>query len=75
MYRKDWTPKPNAVAWKDLVLKEWRTNISKISADNGKVNVRGHLGLYKITVKKGNKEVKASYQLTKDGTPAEIQLQ
>lgn len=29
MYRRDWTPKPNAEAWIELVLGEWRTNVTK----------------------------------------------
>jgi GH35 family endo-1,4-beta-xylanase len=74
MYRKNWTPKPNAAEWKKLVLGEWRTNISETSRDKGEVNARGHLGKYEITVTKGSKYVKSFYQLSKGATPAILTL-
>ena len=74
MFKKDWTPKPNLTAWKDLVLKAWRTNIRQPSKANGEVNARGHLGRYEITITKGKSVVKEYYQLTKNAKPAEIKL-
>lgn len=74
MYRKNWTPKPNAKVWRDLVLKEWRTNINKITTSEGKISDRGHFGLYEITVTKDGKTVKVPYQLTKTSKPVEIKL-
>ena len=74
MYRKDWTPKPNAAEWKKLVLNEWRTNVKQTSEGNGEVTARGHFGKYEITVKKGKKVLRKTYQLTKDGKPLEVQL-
>jgi len=67
MFRKDWSPKPNLAVWKNLVLNQWRTNISGASKANGVINARGHLGKYEITVTKGKSVVKEYYQLTKDG--------
>ncbi len=74
MFRKDWTAKPNAAVWKDLVLNKWRTNISEISNENGMVNSRGHFGRYEITVTKGKLVTKQFYQLTKNSLPAVIKL-
>ncbi len=74
MYKKDWTAKPNAAVWEDLVLKQWRTNISQSSNTNGEVNSSGHLGRYEITVTKGGESKKIFYQLTKNTVPAEIKL-
>ncbi len=72
MFRKDWTQKPNVAAWTDLVLKQWRTNITQTSAGNGQVKTRGHLGRYEITVTKGRSVAKEVYQLIKTAKPAEI---
>lgn len=74
MYRKDWTPKPNAAEWKKLVLNEWRTIINKVTTEEGKVLDRGHFGLYEITVTKNGKTVKVPYQLTKTSAPAQVKL-
>ena len=74
MFRKDWTAKPNVAAWTNLVLKQWRTNITQTSAGNGQVNARGHLGRYEITVTNGKSVVKKMYQLTKQAKPAGILL-
>ncbi len=74
MFNADWTPKPNAAVWRDLVTKQWRTNITALSNGNGTVSSRGHLGAYEITVTKGKKQAKLTYQLTKISTPAIIKL-
>jgi hypothetical protein len=74
MFKKDWTPKPNLAAWKNLVLKEWRTNVAETSKANGEVQSRGHLGRYDITVTKGKSVVKQRYQLKKDAKPVTIKL-
>ncbi|WP_197076680.1 endo-1,4-beta-xylanase [Hymenobacter terrenus] len=74
MFRKDWTPKPNAAVWQDLVKKQWSTSISQTTAQSGQVKARGHLGRYEITVTKGGSVVKISHQLTKAGLPAKIKI-
>ncbi|MBI4060744.1 MAG: endo-1,4-beta-xylanase [Elusimicrobia bacterium] len=53
LYRRDWTPKPSARAWNDLVRKAWRTD-SVVEADaHGQARVQGHLGLYEISEEGG----------------------
>jgi len=74
MYNADWTPKPNAAVWTDLVTKQWRTNITELSNGKGTITSRGHMGAYEITVTKGKKQVKSTYQLSKTSTPAIIKL-
>ena len=74
MYRKDWTPKPNLAAWRDLVTKEWATNISQTTPSSGQVAARGHLGRYEITVKKGKTTKTMVYELTKAGTPVQVKI-
>ncbi|TCD01548.1 endo-1,4-beta-xylanase [Pedobacter psychroterrae] len=74
MYRKDWTPKPNAIVWKDFVLKEWRTVVTKVTTDDGKVREKGHFGRYEITVTKEGKSVRIPYKLTKTSLPVQVRL-
>ncbi len=74
MYHKDWTPKPNAAIWNQLVLKEWRTTINKVSDNDGNISDRGHFGLYEITATKAGKSVTVPYRLTKTSAPAQVKL-
>lgn len=74
MFRKDWTPKPNLAAWRDLVTKEWVTNINQTTPSSGQVAARGHLGRYEITVKKGKATKTVVYQLTKAGSPVQVKI-
>jgi GH35 family endo-1,4-beta-xylanase len=75
LFKTDWTAKPNVAAYRDLVLKQWRTRINGTTSPDGKLNAMGHLGRYDITVTSGNKKVKRSYTLTKNGEPVAITLQ
>lgn len=74
MFRKDWTAKPNAQAWRDLVTKEWKTNFIKQSDSKGDVSSRGHFGLYEITVTNGSVVKKVMYQLNKESQKLDIKL-
>ncbi|MHC0442536.1 endo-1,4-beta-xylanase [Flavobacterium sp. 3-210] len=74
MFRKDWTAKPNAQAWRDLVTKEWKTNFIQESDSKGHVSSRGHFGLYEITVTNGSVVKKVMYQLSKESRKLEIKL-
>ena len=57
LWRKDWSEKPNAKAWRDLVCKLWRTTASGQTNAAGTFSVRGHRGLYEITVEVGGRKV------------------
>lgn len=74
MYRKDWTPKPNAAVWREWVLNKWRTAITETTKADGSINKRGHLGKYEITITDGKKTKKIIYQLSKSSKPASIQF-
>lgn len=80
MYNKDWTPKPNAKVYEDLVLNKWMTRL------DGKTNARGQLasrvfkGTYDVTVR-GNKpgggtvEVKTSFEVTDGSKPTAVTVE
>lgn len=50
MYRSDWSSKPNALAYNDLLFREWWTNASGVVDAGGKYAVRGFKGTYHVTV-------------------------
>ncbi len=67
LYRLDWSKKPNALVWEDLVLKQWRTNLTGLSNASGGYSVRGFVGQYKITVSKNGKSVSRIVTLRRTG--------
>ena len=50
MYSHDWTAKPNADAYNDLVFNKWWTNIDGYTDDSGAFTTRGFLGDYEIEI-------------------------
>lgn len=50
MIRRDWTPKPAAIAWDDLVRKAWWTDTTLATDASGAASLRGFKGHYRITV-------------------------
>jgi endo-1,4-beta-xylanase len=50
MYRADFSPKPNAVAWRDLVHHAWWTRESGRTNADGEFSTRGFLGDYDVRV-------------------------
>ena len=74
MFRKDWSPKPNAAVWREWVTGKWKTNVQQQSDKKGELNSRGHFGQYEITVTKGNAVVKVNYHLDKSARPVIITL-
>lgn len=61
LWRKDWSEKPNAQAWRDLVGKLWHTRASGVTDAAGQFSARGHRGLYEVTVKVGGREQSLSF--------------
>ncbi|WP_038164241.1 endo-1,4-beta-xylanase [Verrucomicrobium sp. BvORR106] len=51
LWRKDWSEKPAARVWRDLVCKEWRTDATGKTDVAGRFKLRGFYGRYEITVK------------------------
>jgi endo-1,4-beta-xylanase len=52
LYRRDWTPKPHGLIWEDLVFNEWWTVEELSTGAEGRVNLRGFKGDYRVTVEK-----------------------
>jgi GH35 family endo-1,4-beta-xylanase len=66
MYRRDWTPRPAALAWEDLVRRQWWTNASAKTGRNGQAKVRAFLGSHRITVNAKGKSY--TLEVPVDGT-------
>ena len=49
MYRADWSSKPNALVYNDLVFREWWTNETGVADAAGKFTARGFKGAYNVT--------------------------
>lgn len=56
LWRKDWSEKPNATTWRDLVCKLWRTKANGTTDKTGTFTTRGHRGLYEVTVDAGGRQ-------------------
>jgi endo-1,4-beta-xylanase len=65
LYRKDWSIKPNGLAYKDLLFKTWWTNATGSSDSTGTFGTRGFLGDYKVTVTASGKTVTQNLTLEK----------
>ena len=61
LWRADWSEKPNANAWRDLVCNKWRTQAAGKTDASGRCNVRGHRGRYEVTVTSGDRTVTQSF--------------
>ncbi len=52
LWRRDWSPKPNGQVWRDWVWRNWKTDVSGATDDDGRFTARAHHGLHEITVEK-----------------------
>ena len=48
LFRRDWSIKPNGVAWTNLVLGEWWTQTNQVSDAAGRLTLRGFRGDYDL---------------------------
>ena len=74
MYRRNWEPKPNAEAYRDLVFRQWQTNEKTTTDANGACAVRGFLGEYKVSVQAAGKAQVVKAKLAKTGTEMVVRL-
>jgi GH35 family endo-1,4-beta-xylanase len=57
LWTKDWTPTPQALAYRDLVFNKWWTNISGKADEKGIFRTRGFFGEYDINSNGQSKKV------------------
>jgi len=69
MWKKDWTPTPQALAYRDLVFNKWWTKTSGKADKKGTFKTRAFYGDYKITSNGVTKKVTFS---KKDKSPIQV---
>ncbi len=74
LWRKDWSMKPNAQAWTDLVFKQWWTNAQGRSDKQGAYATRGFLGDYEVSVTFNGRTKQVPVTLAKSGATVTITL-
>lgn len=57
MYKRDWTSTTAAIAYHNLIYKEWWTNTSGTIGKNGEYETPAFFGKYKVTVNGVSKEI------------------
>jgi hypothetical protein len=63
MYRADWSEKPNAAVYRDLVLKQWRTRLNGQTGDDSEYAARGFFGDYVVTVERDGRKASQGFSL------------
>lgn len=74
LYKADWTLKPGGKAYRDLVLKEWRTDVTLATDAAGKLTTRGFLGDYEIKATKDGRSQTVEEALASRGASITIKL-
>lgn len=67
MYRQDWSMKPNAHVFEDLVFRQWWTNADLVTDAFGLAATRGFLGDYEVAVNVGDFTRTLPATLSKEG--------
>ncbi|MDX2153118.1 MAG: endo-1,4-beta-xylanase [Bryobacteraceae bacterium] len=63
MYRSDWSAKPMAAVWDDMIYKQWWTDVSGQTDAQGVFRTRGFLGDYDIEISAGGRNVTVSLRV------------
>lgn len=70
MFKKDWSERPAAKVWRDLVKTKWSTNGDFTADAEGKTNLDAYFGWYDITIEHGGKTKTFEIQhATRGGKP------
>jgi hypothetical protein len=67
LYRNGWSPKPNAIAYQDLVFGEWWNDFEGITTEAGQFSQRGYFGDYTATLELDGIETEMDFSLNQDG--------
>jgi GH35 family endo-1,4-beta-xylanase len=74
MFRNDWSEKPNAKVYRNLVLNQWRTHLSGKTDAQGRFANRGFFGDYEVVVESGGKRATATFTLDPTAAPAAVNV-
>ena len=65
LYRTDFTPTAMGKVWERLLTRDWHTELSLATGQDGTVQFRGFKGIYSVVVEKGG--FTSQYTITLDG--------
>ncbi|MCU0315542.1 MAG: endo-1,4-beta-xylanase [Fimbriimonadaceae bacterium] len=71
LFNLDWSPRPAAKVWEDMVKREWWTKASLRSNSAGQASTRAFYGTHKVTIRRGSATATATIE-TKPGQPARV---
>jgi endo-1,4-beta-xylanase len=74
LFTEDWQEKPAGKAYRELVLGEWRTNVTGTTDAKGVFRTRGFLGDYELTAALSGKEQRGATALVRSGARATLEL-
>ncbi|MCF3650293.1 endo-1,4-beta-xylanase [Synoicihabitans lomoniglobus] len=74
LFALDWTAKPAAIAYRNLVFGDWWTDTELIADQNGQAAVRAFNGDYTYTVVYGDTTATGTITLTSDGAAPSVTL-
>lgn len=74
MYRLDWSEKPNARAYKSLVLDQWRTRANGTTDATGTFRARGFHGDYTLTIEHAGRTYEQTLTLRPINTDTPIRI-
>ena len=74
MFRKDWSEKPNAAVWRELVKGQWNTRCTGRTDRSGTFSSKGHLGEYTLRVTYGGMTVEKEFNLDTAGQEVRVQV-
>ncbi|MBI5381942.1 MAG: endo-1,4-beta-xylanase [Opitutae bacterium] len=72
MFRADWSEKPSARAYRDLVLNQWRTRMEGRTDADGVFTGRGFYGDYRVVVQTGGQSAEHRLTLAPDALRHEL---
>jgi endo-1,4-beta-xylanase len=75
LFNQDWSPKPSAKVWEDLVLHAWRSDLQGLSDAKGSASFTGYLGDYDIRASKDGKSGTARAALGPGGLDLQLTLE
>ena len=74
LYREDWSERPAAKVYRDLVLHQWRTRVKAVTDSRGECHLRGYQGTYTVTATAAGRPASQSLTLDAGSLPATVAL-
>lgn len=75
MFRRDWSEKPNARVWRELIYRQWWTDAAGETGGDGVFRVRAFLGDYEIEVRSGGKIERRWIRVVRNAGQVEVALE